>query len=381
MVFAGLTLAWAYVPNLTDGVFELRSTGAIAPGIAWTLAVLALLGAGAGYLGFTTGMGFASGVSLIQVGVFGLGVTTKMLAAASPLAGQATFGSGLVFGAATTVVGLIGIVTARDGMVVTPAPPLPSLVGLLGGLGGLLFAAAWLAPVLGFLSFRGGASVLMIYWFWVSPILVALVVPSVLGWRSGSDYWPSVALPTSTFMVLIALANPLATVGAVVAFGAAAYGGVLTACRQVRVEDTSVTRLRSIGSKPVATVAAAVAVAAAAGLLVSSAGITWLALNNYSRSTVDVNVPGSSDGPFAGPTTIISTDGLGPSFSDLSDGEQFDGLVPECATGLMSACDEGFRRTNGDGKVGEYFARCGVPTFSTENGGSCEARFAAGQAG
>ncbi|MGB3030185.1 MAG: hypothetical protein WBB59_08740 [Candidatus Microthrix parvicella] len=42
---------------------------AIAPGIAWTLAVLALLGAGAGYLGFTTGLGFAGGVSLIQVGV------------------------------------------------------------------------------------------------------------------------------------------------------------------------------------------------------------------------------------------------------------------------------------------------------------------------
>jgi hypothetical protein len=136
-------------------------------------------------------------------------VTTKVLAAASPLAGQATFGSGLVFGAAATVVGLIGIAKARDGMLVTPAPPMPSLVGLLGGLGGLLFAAA-------------------------------------------------------------------------------------------------------------------------VGLLVSSAGITWPALNDHSRSSVDVNVPGSSDGPFAGPTTIISTDGLGPSFAD---------------------------------------------------GGSCEARFAAGQAG
>ena len=56
--------------------------------------------------------------------------------------------------------------------------------------------------------------------------------------------------------------------------------------------------------------------AAAVGLLVSSAGITWPALNDHSRSSVDVNVPGSSDGPFAGPTTIISTDGLGPSFAD-----------------------------------------------------------------
>lgn len=382
LVFAGLTLAWAYAPNQFQDVRGQLDVGAVPPAIAWTLAVLALVGAAAGALGFTTGMGIASGACLVQAGVFGLTVTTRILTANSPLATQAMIGPGLLCGVAATVVGLVCVAKARDQMMVTPSPPVPGLIGLGAGMGGLLFAAAWLVPVLGFLSFgSGGAQVLVVFWFWVSPILVALVVASVRSWRSGSDFWPSVALVPSIFMVLIALANILATVGAVLAVGAAVYGTVLTACRQYGLGTSSVRQLRSIGSKRLAAVVAVIVVVASGALLATSVGIAWLRLDGYSRSGEGFDFSGTNDGPFQSPSAVVPEDGTDLPWSGLTDDSELVELVDQCGYGLMDACDEGFQQTEGAGRVGEFFAGCGLAGFSIENGGTCEARFAAGQTG